>query len=423
LIPTTTMRILHVLDHSLPEQSGYSFRTVSILREQRALGWETFHLTTPRQGATTVEFEEVDGWRFLRTPFSPGAAARAIGPLIYPQEMSATASRLDALVDELKPDILHAHSPVLTALPSLWVGRRRRIPVVYEVRALWEDGAVDHGTTREGSLRYRLSKSLETFALRRATRVTTICEGLRREITGRGVPAGRIEVIPNAVDTSTFRTGGEKVPELIRSLRLEGCTVLGFIGSFYGYEGLELLVDAFAELSGRDERLRLLLVGGGPQEESLRSRVEHHGLLGRVIMTGRVPHREVTAHYDAIDLLVYPRLRTRLTEHVTPLKPLEAMAQGRLLLASDVGGHHELIRDGDNGFLFAAGDAHDLVAKVEALLARREQWPEVCRRARAFVERERTWKSSVARYAAVYEGAIAAVRMPGEARADAGLAR
>jgi PEP-CTERM/exosortase A-associated glycosyltransferase len=416
------VRILHVLDHSLPEQSGYSFRTVSILREQRALGWETFHLTTPRQGATSALVEETDGWRFLRTPFAPGWLSRAAPPAVYLQEMRATARRLDALVDELRPDILHAHSPVLTALPVLWVGRRRRLPVVYEVRALWEDGAVDHGTTREGSLRYRTSKALETFALRRATRVTTICEGLRREIAGRGVPAERIEVIPNAVDTAAFRTGGHKDPELAGRLRLDGCTVLGFIGSFYGYEGLDLLIDAFAHLSGRNDRLRLLLVGGGPQEDLLRRRAEQHGLWNRVVFTGRVPHRDVAAHYDAIDLLVYPRLRTRLTEHVTPLKPLEAMAQGRLLLASDVGGHHELIRDGDNGFLFTAGDAGDLAAKVEGLLARRGEWPEVCRRARAFVERERTWKASVGRYAAVYEGALREMRLPRGQGASAGLA-
>jgi len=416
------VRILHVLDHSLPEQSGYSFRTVSILREQRALGWETFHLTTPRQGATTNLAEDVDGWRFLRTPFAPGLLARQVPNAIYLAEMRATARRLETVIDEVRPDLLHAHSPVLDALPAWWVGRKRRLPVVYEVRALWEDGAVDHGTTHEGSLRYRLSKALETFALRRATRVTTICQGLKREIAGRGVPPERIEVIGNGVDITAFRSGGAADPELLRRLRLEGSTVLGFIGSFYGYEGLELLVDAFAELSGRNEKLRLLLVGGGPQEASLRDRVEQHGLRDKVILTGRVPHREVAAHYDAIDLLVYPRLKTRLTEHVTPLKPLEAMAQGRLLLASDVGGHHELIRDGENGFLFRAGDAGDLAAKVESLLASREQWPAVCRRARAFVERERTWKASVARYAAVYEGAIAAVGSPGETRADAGLA-
>jgi len=416
------VRVLHLLDHSLPEQSGYSFRTVSILREQRALGWETLHLTTPRQGATTLAAEDIDGWRFLRTPFAPGWLARHVPNAIYLAEMRATARRLETVIDKTRPDILHAHSPVLNALPAWWVGRKRRIPVVYEVRALWEDGAVDHGTTREGSLRYRLSKALETFALRRATRVTTICQGLKREIAGRGVPLERIEVIGNGVDIAAFRSGGAADPELARRLGLEGCTVLGFIGSFYGYEGLELLVDAFAELSGRNERLRLLLVGGGPQDESLRRRVEQHGLRGKVVLTGRVPHREVAAHYDAIDLLIYPRLRTRLTEHVTPLKPLEAMAQGRLLLASDVGGHHELIRDGDNGFLFAAGDTGDLVAKVESLLASREQWPVVCRRARAFVERERTWKVSVARYAAVYEGALREVRQAQGEPADAGLA-
>ncbi len=402
------MRILHVLDHSLPEQSGYSFRTVSILREQRALGWETFHLTTPRQGATKQLAEEVDGWRFLRTPFEPGLLARQVPNAIYLAEMRATARRLETVIDEVRPDLLHAHSPVLDALPAWWVGRRRRIPVVYEVRALWEDGAVDHGTTHEGSLRYRLSKALETFALRRATRVTTICQGLKREIAGRGVPPERIEVIGNGVDVTAFRSGGAADPELLRRLRLEGCTVLGFIGSFYGYEGLELLVDAFAELSGRNERLRLLLVGGGPQEAALRAQAARLGLESRVLFAGRVPHGEVQRYYSLIDLLAYPRLPIRLTELVTPLKPLEAMAQGRVLLASDVGGHRELIGHGDTGYLCPAGNAAALAQGLEDTLGRRAEWPGLRRRARRFVESERTWAHSVARYADVYRRALAA---------------
>lgn len=417
------MRILHVLDHSLPLHSGYSFRTVSILREQRALGWETYQVTTPRQGKVSGEVEDVDGWRFFRTPISARSTAGRSSAVVYLQEMRATARRVDQLVSDLKPDILHVHSPVLAALPVLWVGWRRSIPVNYEVRALWEDGAVDHGTTRPGSLRYRLSKGLETFALKRATRVTTICEGLRREIAGRGVAADRIEVIPNGVDTAAFGFGAPQNEQLKRRLGLQDCTVLGFIGSFYGYEGLELLVDAFAQMSRRRDDLRLLLVGGGPQDESLRRRAAQHRIEDKVVFAGRVPHEQVAAHYGLIDLLIYPRLKTRLTELVTPLKPLEAMAQGRLLLASDVGGHLELIRDGENGFLFAAGSTEDLIAKVQELLSRRERWEEVCRRARAFVERERTWRASVSRYAAVYDGAIRQCRGSAGRRQDAGLVR
>ncbi|MBK7673705.1 MAG: glycosyltransferase, exosortase A system-associated [Candidatus Accumulibacter sp.] len=394
-----SLRILHVLDHSLPLHSGYSFRTLAILREQRALGWQTVHLTTPKQGFGTSLEEEVDGWIFHRTPNAGGNGLLS--------QMRLTAARLREVVLMTKPDLIHAHSPVLNALPSLWVGRRQRLPVVYEMRASWEDAAVDHGTTQEGSLRYRTSRSLESLALRHADQVTTICEGLRGDIAIRGVPPERITVIPNAVDVGLFRLDTEPDAELRRSLGLNGATVVGFAGSFYGYEGLDLLIEAARQMLPRHPQLRLLLVGGGPQESNLRAQAVAAGLQERVIFTGRVPHAEVQRYYELIDVLAYPRLPIRLTELVTPLKPLEAMAQGRMLVASDVGGHRELIRHGETGFLFRAGDAAALARAIDDVLVRRPSWPKLREQARRFVEVERTWASSVARYREVYRRALA----------------
>lgn len=394
-----SLKILHVLDHSLPLHSGYVFRTLSILREQRALGWHTVHLTTPKQGAGEARADTVDGWTFHRTPNAAGVGLLA--------QMRLTAVRLAELVAAERPDILHAHSPVLNALPTLWVGRRHKLPVVYEMRASWEDAAVDHGTTTEGSLRYKVSRALESFALKRADEITTICEGLRGDIAARGIARDRVTVIPNAVDVEAFRFGAEADAALRRELGLEGATVLGFAGSFYGYEGLDLLVDALARLLPRHPDLKLLLVGGGPQEARLKAQVAAAGLDGRVLFTGRVPHAQVQRYYELIDVLAYPRLPIRLTELVTPLKPLEAMAQGRMFVASDVGGHRELIRHGETGFLCRAGDAGALAAAIEDVLARRAEWPAVRAAARRFVEVERTWATSVARYRDVYRRALA----------------
>lgn len=394
-----TLRVLHVLDHSLPLHSGYTFRTASILREQRKLGWETFHVTTPKQGVGTALKEEADGWTFYRTPSAEQDGLVA--------QMRLTAARLDELVREIKPDIIHPHSPVLNALPALWVGRKHNIPVVYEMRASWEDAAVDHGTTSEGSLRYRISRGLESFALRRADQVTTICEGLRKDIQSRGVPDERVTVIPNAVDVTTFTFGAEPNPALRTALGLDGKTVLGFAGSFYGYEGLDLLIDAAHKLLPAHPELRVLLVGGGPQDANLKAQVARLGLSGRVIFTGRVPHAEVQRYYELIDVLAYPRLPIRLTELVTPLKPLEAMAQGRMFVASDVGGHKELIRHGETGFLFRAGDVDALAKSIDNVLSRRDLWPAVRAEARRFVEVERTWATSVSRYREVYRRALA----------------
>jgi PEP-CTERM/exosortase A-associated glycosyltransferase len=396
------MRILHVLDHSLPLHSGYTFRTAAILREQRALGWETLQLTTPRHGRSATEEEEASGLRFLRTSFVPGWRSRIPAAGAFLDEMSATERRLDQVIARHRPDLLHAHSPVLNALPAIAAGRRHGIPVVYEVRACWEDAAVDHGSTREGSPRYRATRALETYALRRADAVTVICEGLRREFESRGIPADKITVIPNAVEVHNFRFGAQPDAELRRALGLEGATVLGFIGSFYAYEGLDLLLEALPRLLPARPQLRILLVGGGPQEAALKTQVQRLGIADKVIFTGRVPHAEVQRYYDLVDLLAYPRHPMRLTELVTPLKPLEAMAQGQILVASDVGGHRELIRDGDTGYLFAAGSVGALAQSIERALSLRREWDAMRLRGRRFVEVERTWAHSVARYRDVY---------------------
>ncbi|MCV2355492.1 glycosyltransferase, exosortase A system-associated [Paucibacter sp. B2R-40] len=401
------MRVLHVLDHSIPLHSGYTFRTLNLLREQRKLGWETFHLTGPKQGqalqtpADKAQLEqEVDGWHFFRTPVPElGPSLPGLGELRLMRQLE---QRLQSVVEQIRPQILHAHSPVLNALPALRVGRRMGIPVVYEVRAFWEDAAVDHGTTQEGSLRYRLTRRMETHALKRADHVFTICEGLRADIVARGIAHGKVTVIPNAVDIDNFEPGGQADEGLKASLGLSGAVVLGFIGSFYAYEGLDLLLDALPLLLQHRSDVRVLLVGGGPQEAALKEQAQRLGMQDKVIFTGRVPHTDVNRYYDLVDALVYPRHSMRLTELVTPLKPLEAMAQGRLLVASDVGGHRELIQHDRTGILFKAGQVDSLLESVLSLLAQPERWASLRAAGRRFVEEQRNWRVSVNNYRAPY---------------------
>ena len=384
------MRILHVLDHSAPLHSGYTFRTLSILREERRRGWETFQVTSEKHVCDALE-EEAEGFLFYRTPPSAGFVAKlpALGQMGVIRSLER---RLDELVSELQPDVVHAHSPALNGVAALRVGRKRGIRVVYEVRALWEDAAVDHGTSRAGGPRYRLTRALETYVLRRADAVTTICEGLRREILARGLAPEKVTVIPNAVDVEKFAVS-EGGP---------GGDVIGFIGSFYAYEGLELLMEAVPRLLEKRPGVSVLLVGGGPEDARLRKKVAALGIQDKVTFTGRVPFEDVGAAYDRIDVLVYPRLAMRLTDMVTPLKPLEAMAMGKVLVASDVGGHRELIRNEKTGLLFRAGDALDLAEKVDRLLGDAALRERMRREARCFVERERTWAGSVAAYESVY---------------------
>jgi PEP-CTERM/exosortase A-associated glycosyltransferase len=403
------MRILHILDHSVPQQSGYAFRTLGILRAQRSRGWDTFQLTGPKQAASLSAHERVDGFDFFRTRPIASWAARlpVVGELA---SMARLVLRMRKVIAEVRPDVLHAHSPVLNALPALLLGRWRDLPVVYEIRAFWEDAATDLGTSREGGWRYRATRALETFAVGRADAVTVICEGLRSDLIARGVPPEKITVIPNAVDLAEFRGANPPDAALAASLGLQGRVVLGFVGSMYHYEGLHLLLRALSALGERRSDIVALLVGGGPQQENLCKQAEELGLRDRVVFAGRVPHGEVLRYYDLVDLMVFPRVAIRLTELVTPLKPLEAMAQQKIVLASDVGGHRELIEDGVTGYLFRAGSVEDLTARIAEVVDRRAEWPAMRERARRFVETERRWSVSVARYEPVYGGLVARAR-------------
>jgi glycosyltransferase involved in cell wall biosynthesis len=229
---------------------------------------------------------------------------------------------------------------------------------------------------------------------------------LREDIVERpGVDADKVFIIPNAVNIEQFQLSTKRDARLEMEHELAGAFVLGFLGSYYAYEGLDLLLTAVPGLLGRIPNLKILLVGGGPEEERLKQRARDLGIDGKVIFVGRVPQKQVPAYASLIDLMVFPRYPMRLTETVTPLKPLEAMAQGKLVLASDVGGHLELIHEGNTGWLFAAGNAGDLVTKVLQIVADKTAQETVRANGRRFVEEERNWTRSVARYEAVYDKA------------------
>jgi len=403
------MKVLHVFDHSVPLHSGYTFRSRAILLEQAAFGWQTCHVTSSKQGRCSSTVEEVDGLFFYRTPSIPSRVA-SLPVLKHWLVVRNLAQRLAQVIGIERPDLIHAHSPALNGLAALQAGCRVGIPVVYECRAFWEDAAVNLGTGRPWGPRYRLTRALETHIFRRADAVTCICEGLRRDIVARGISSAKVTVIPNAVDADRFAYAASRDESLAARLGISNSVVFGFIGSFYDYEGLDLLIRAMPKVVAAHPNARLLLVGGGPRTNELRKQVVALGLQDRVIFTGRVAHSEVERYYSLIDILVYPRRAMRLTELVTPLKPLEAMAQGKLLIASDVAGHRELIRDRQTGRLFKAGDPDALADTVLDMLSTPGEWEAYRAAGRAYVERERTWRVSVSGYGSVYDIALGKAR-------------
>jgi PEP-CTERM/exosortase A-associated glycosyltransferase len=391
------MRILHVLDHSLPIGSGYSYRSRSIMTFQKRLGIEPLVLTSPKQGTDVDGRDLVDGIPHYRT-------GRTGGRLPFVRELQLMvhlASRIIWVARSEGVELIHAHSPSLNGLPAIWAGRRLGLPVVYEMRTLWEDAAVSNGSFAEGSLRYRVSRALETMVVRRAYRVIAICHGIRSEVVARGIAPARIPLVPNGVDPEWLEPRA-RTADLATQLRLGEGPVFGYIGSFSRYEGLPFLLEAMPELLARFPGARLLLVGGGRDEQAIRTAARRLG--PTVIMPGRVPQERVRDFYSLLDVLVLPRRRIRLTELVTPLKPLEAMAMGVPVLASDIGGHTELVNDGETGLLFKAESPESLVEQASRLARDPDLRAQLSIAGRRWVETERTWERIVAGYLPVYHG-------------------
>ncbi len=400
-----SLKILHVLDHSLPLHSGYTFRTKNIFRAQEKRGWTPIGLTSLKQEQTWsgpwVEKETIDGLCFYRSPL----LASPQGWLGTQYQLIKTlARRLEDVIERENPDILHAHSPVLNAIPTLWVARKYKLPVIYEVRAYWEDAAVDHGTYEEGSWKYRTVRTLETLACQRATHLAVLCNGIKHDLMSRGISSSKLTVIPNGINLEDF-TDCRPDEENKKSWNLAGKRVIGFIGSFYRYEGLDLLVNAFADLAKDHEDLVLLLVGGGEVKHELEEQIQSLGIQSKVVMPGRVSHDVIPGIYGLVDIFVYPRRSIRLTELVTPLKPLEAMIVGKPLVASNIGGHRELIQDDVTGLLFAPGDANALSATLERLLSDEPYLKTLGQQAQAWAKKYRSWDKTTSPYGQMYASA------------------
>ncbi|HSO00015.1 MAG TPA: glycosyltransferase [Candidatus Nanopelagicales bacterium] len=396
------MRVLHVLHTSLPYIAGYTIRSDYILRFQRAQGMHPAVVTSAQQIGQDAPLEEISGIPHFRTPLLEGK----VPPLVREARlMTALELRVAHAIREWRPDIVHAHSPMLVGLPALLAARRAGLPLVYEVRDLWENASVDRGKFKEDSLPYRAAAGAETIVFKRAEATVTICQALRDAIAPRVRDPEALHVVANGADSDKF-VPREPSPAAWARWGLQGKRVIGYIGTFQPYEGLTLLIEAIPEIAKVIPEAHLVITGAGGQEEQLKAFTRERGLERLVTFTGRVPHAEVYDLYAMASLMAYPRIRTRTTELTTPLKPLEAMSMERPVIVSDVTAMGELVRDGETGFVFRAGDVQDLAQKCVAALQDPARLAEIGRAARAWVLAERDWPTLISRYRTIYERAI-----------------
>jgi len=243
---------------------------------------------------------------------------------------------------------------------------------------------------------------------RRADAVCVITDALKQRTCALGVEPARIFVVGNGVDVDSFRPA-EPPAELRQRCLNGGDYVFGFVGSFFKFEGLPLLVEAFSRLRADFPAARLVLVGDGEDHAAVTEMVARLKLGDVAWLTGRVPHSQVEGFYASMDALVYPRLRSDLTELISPLKPLEPMAMARCVVGSDVGGIRELVRHGETGLLFQADSVESLTQQLRSLVSRNIDAAALGRRAREGMIDSRQWRHMASVYDTAYRFAIAQV--------------
>jgi glycosyltransferase involved in cell wall biosynthesis len=250
---------------------------------------------------------------------------------------------------------------------------------------------------------YRFNADMETTAALNADVVITITQALKDEMVSRGVPAEKIEILPNGVVSERFKPL-ERNEKLAKELNIENKTVLGFIGSFVQYEGLEYIVDAVEILvkEGKTE-IVALMVGDGAVWQDIKDRVTQKGLDEYFIFTGRIPHEEVEEYYSLVDIAPLPRKGLPVCEMVSPLKPFEAMAMEKVVLSSDVAALAEIVQDGYNGMLFEKDNIEDLAKKIDILMQDKDLRIKLGKQAREWVVKERDWKVLSQRLVNIYD--------------------
>ena len=397
------MKILHILDHSLPIISGYSIRSNEIMLGQKEMGYDICGVTSLKQGKTEKDIELINNISMHRTFF--------IKKFIFKNqyfknlnEILQFKKKIENTIESFNPDIIHIHSPILNALATLYIAKKRKIPIVYEIRAFWEDAAVSHHKTKKYSFRYQITKKIETRISHLSNSVVTICNGLKEDIVGRGVSNHKIHIVPNGINMSTKKNTNKNV--LLENLNLRNNIILGYVGSLYQYEGIVNLVENFQFLLKNISNLKLIIIGDGPEKESIKKAIQKHKLYDKVILMGTVNHDEISLFYSLFDICVFPRIKMRLTELVTPLKPIEAMSFEVPVIASEVNGHKEIIKNNETGLLYNYESKNDLLNKIKILINNDDLRNNLILNAKNYILKERNWKKNINKYKQIYESII-----------------
>lgn len=392
---THRRHILYCLNQSVPHATnGYATRSHGIAAGLQDAGYRVRAATRPGfpwdAGAKGLSLgyseTEVEGITYV------ACSGANLNKTPLDQYLAETADHFLREAQACGAEVIVAVSNHIIALPALVAARRLGLPFVYEVRGLWEVTQASIQPEWANSERYQVARTLERQAALEADLVITITTELAAELAAWGVPRERIQIVPNAVNAEQFKPQAPNA-FVAKELNLRpGVPVIGYAGSAVAYEGLELLMEALAGLKRNGQPFHFVLVGDGKVIDAVKAKATTLEIADECRFAGRVPFEQVPRYLSCMDILPIPRLSSDVTEMVSALKPLEAMAMGKALLLSDVSPHITMAGpDGERARLFEKDSAGALKEGLQWLIDRPEERQRLGRSARQWIEQERTW--------------------------------
>jgi len=366
------LKVLHILTQSLPFIIGNTIRTSYIVKFQKDMGITPLVLTSPIQGDFFEEKEEINGIIHYRSNYPLKWLIKPFlrfSPVRHFLSIIALTIKAHKIINSEQVSIVHAHSPATCGLAGYVAAKLTGVPFMSEMRGFWHMSGAVIKKYSEHSFGYRLREWAEKWVAIHSEHVVTIGTNLKNELERMGVDESLITIVPNGVDPSLYTrkaTDYAHAEEIRKKYQLQDNTVLGYIGSSFYYEGIEFLVDAFGIMAKEIPDIKLLIVG--KMDRDMFTDSFDPDIIKRIIYTGPVPHSEVPDYYEAMDILCYPRISSPLTRIVTALKPLEAMAARKAVIASDLEAFREYIEEDVTGILFPAGSKGDFIKKAVELI-------------------------------------------------------
>ncbi len=398
-----TSRVCYVLHNSLPYSSGgYATRSHGVISGLKEAGYDVVVATRPGfpldiKPELTAEqiplIDIVDGTEYHR---NLAIQRKNLTALSYMQQ---AADELEKQFVVLQPEIVMAASNHITGIPALIAARRLGIPFIYEVRGLWEITRLSRDAEFESKPAFKIQMLLEAACCKQADYVFTLTTPMKEELINRGVDSDKIEIIPNSCDPCRFIPTKKDIGLASKIGIPLNIPVIGYIGTFVDYEGLEDLAKACGLLKAQGQEFRLLLVGNenasgqdrGPITLEIERIAKECNFIDWLIMPGRVPHEDVESYYSLVDIAVFPRKPLPVCEMVSPMKPLEALAVEKAVLISSVRALAEMIQDGKTGLVFEKGNVFDLAEKLKLLMNDSSLRELLGKAGREWVKSHRTW--------------------------------